>query len=124
MKAKTIFLNDKDEVIIYEDYLHDDVHCRYMREYYSNLKITDYIPILLSHNDNCVIDLSRSYSIGCIYLPVWMSEFQKKYFTEERSNLEKFKLYLNGYSIEDPIKYDELLSRIDMMPTRPKEKKL
>ena len=124
MKAKTIFLNANDEVIIYEDNLHDATHYKYINQYYSNLKITDYIPILLSHYDHCVIDLSKSYLLGCIYLPIWMSDFQKRYFTEERNNLEKFTLYLNGYSIEEPILYDELLNRIEMMPTRPKEKKL
>lgn len=123
MQAKTIFLTE-EETIIYESKLHNDNHDKYKEKYYSNLEVTDYLPILLSKLDNCVIDLSKSYQIGVIYLPICMTNFQKDYFNNNKEELEKYKLYLNGHSLEDPINIDELISLIDFKITKPKQKKL
>ena len=87
MKAKTIFLNDKDEVIVYEGNFHSENHKNYIDKYYKNLKITDYIPILLAEHNHCVIEFSREHHIGVIYLPVWVTEFQRQYFHEVRHQL-------------------------------------
>lgn len=126
MQAKTIFLNNK-EAIIYENVFHNDNHEIYKEKYYSNLKVTEYLPILLSKMDNCVIDLSKPYSIGVIYLPVGMSSFQKEYFANNRKMLDNYTLYLNDYSLEEPILIDDLINLINLKPNQPinvKEKKL
>ena len=126
MQAKTIFLTDK-EAIVYENMFHNDNHEIYREKYYSNLKVTDYLPILLIKMDNCVIDLSKSYSIGVVYLPVWMSDFQKAYFNSNKEMLDNYKLYLNGHSLEEPILIDDLINLINLKPNQPinpKEKKL
>lgn len=123
MQAKTIFLTLEDE-IIYNNMFHDNNHNDYIKKYYSDLKINEYIPILLTRYEHCVIDLSKPYLLGVVYLPVWMSTFQKDYFINNKSVLENYTLYLNGYSLEKPILIDELLNIIDLMPSKPKEKKL
>lgn len=112
MKAKTIFLNDKDEVIIYENVFHMNNHDNYIKKYYSNLKITDYIPIVLTNYNHCVIDLSEQYQLGVIYLPQHLSDFQKNYFITQQSFLEQYILYLNGYSLTESIPIAKLLSFI------------
>ena len=123
MQAKTIFLTE-EETIIYESKFHNDNHDKYKEKYYSNLEVTDYLPILLSKLDNCVIDLSTSYQIGVIYLPICMTKYQKDYFSNNKKELEKYKLYLNGHSLEEPISTDELITLIDFKLTKPKQKKL
>lgn len=124
MEAKTIFLNNLDEILIYESRWHDDNYNNYINKYYSNLKVTEFIPLLLTKQNHCVIDLSTPYDLGVIYLPIWLTEFQKEYFTEQRKIFEKYTLYLNGYSFDKPIEIDELLNIIRLTPIRPKEKKL
>ena len=121
MKAKTVFLTNLDEVIIYNAMFHSDNHTNYMKKYYANLKMTEYIPILLTKQDHCVIDLSREYLLGIIYLSPALSEFQKEYFHSKKNVLEKYTLYLDDHSLEKPILIDELLSIIDSKPTRKKK---
>lgn len=124
MKAKTIFLNDLGEVIIHNGMFHDDNHYNYIKKYYSNLKVTEHIPILLTKYNHCVIDLSKAYLLGVVYLSDTMSNSQKEYFINNKDELEEYTLYLNGYSLERPILMDELLGIIETIPTNQKEKKL
>lgn len=118
MKAKTIFLNDLEQVIIYEANFHQDNHHKYLNKYYQNLQITDYIPILLTRYNNCVIELESNYCIGVVYLPLWLSDFQKQYFKDNKKELDKYTIYLNNYSLLEPIPTIKLLSIVDNMPKR------
>ena len=118
MKAKTIFLTDKDETIIYEGNLHSDNHERFVNEHFKNLKIDDYIPILLAQHNYCIIELARKFNIGVVYLPIWLSNYQKQYFHNVEEDLKRYTIYLNNYSLEHPIDTKQLLLRIDNMPER------
>lgn len=122
--AKTIFLNDSDQVIIYDSTFHSINHEDYIKRYCKNLKVDEYIPILLTNYNHCVIDLSTTYMLGVVYLPISMSKFQKDYFVSQKDYLEKYTLYLNGHSLIDPILINDLIDLINLTPTKQKEKKL
>ena len=116
MGAKTVFLNNNDEVIIHEGQGHSDNYDLYMNKYFKFFNISDYVPIMLLNFNHAIIDLSDDYKIGVVYLPEKMSEFQKSYFKNNEQSLKRYNLYLYGYSLESAILYDELLSIIENKP--------
>lgn len=118
MKARTIFLSDKDEAIIYESRFHSDSHEQFIKKRFSNLVIDDYIPIILAKHNYCVIEFARNSNVGVVYLPIWLSKFQKQYFHNIEEEINRHTIYLNNYSLEKPIDTKQLLLRIDNMPER------
>lgn len=124
MKAKTIFINDNDEIIINEGCFHTDNYDNYMNEYYSLFKSSESTPILLTGFDHVVIDLSETCMLAVIYLPKFMSDFQKEYFKSRYDRLKQFTLYLYGRSIEEAILVDDLIDIINSKPNKNKKKKL
>ena len=88
MKAKTIFLSENN-VYVFESMWHNDNYDNYIKKYFSNLEITEHIPLLLIKNNQCVIDLSRPYDLGVIYLPDKINEFQKDYFYNQKDILKR-----------------------------------
>lgn len=109
--AKTIIV-EEDSVVSYDLRLHNDNHKCYMQDNYPDLVIDNYVPIILSQMGKCVIDLSKQYLFGTIYLPQEMTEFQKNYMIEEINTFKNYVLYLEEYSLIDPIPMESLLEII------------
>lgn len=117
MSSKTIFIND-NQMEVYNSKEHNNNHRDFIDKYYKNLKITEYIPILLSKKGHCIIDLSKPYKIGTIYLPQQLTDFQKNSFEQLEKELEFYTLYLSNHSLIDPVKTNELLMLVKLMPQK------
>lgn len=62
-----------------------------------NLKITEYIPILLAKRGSCVLDITESRHLCEVYLPLMITPDQKRWLFTKENYLRKF--YLGIYSI-------------------------
>lgn len=97
MDAKTFIYDDKNKLYTYQNCLHDDNHYAHIESACDNLKITEYIPILLAKRGNCVLDITESRHLCEVYLPLMITPDQKRWLFTKENYLRKF--YLGIYSI-------------------------
>ena len=99
----------------YSSDYHDDNHYEYVNRFYSNLKITEYIPFLLVNYNLCVIDISRYNKFGTMFLPDKLSEFQRNLILERESYLNNFEWYLSNVEKENRKSYENIKFK-DIIP--------
>lgn len=112
-KAQTYIIT-KDQAYGYSSDLHNNNHHEHWETFYQNLKVTGYIPFLLSKNGECVLDLVAHGNSGVIYLPSTLEDYQRNWLMEKKEYLNEFiwdvsdikDKRINTYS---EISYDEVI---------------
>ncbi|HIT21552.1 MAG TPA: hypothetical protein IAB56_01085 [Candidatus Scybalousia intestinigallinarum] len=97
MNAKTLIYDEDNNLYMYEDRLHDDNHHAHIESNCKNLRITEYIPILLVKSGSCVLDITESRHLCEVYLPLMITLNQKKWLLMKEDYLKDF--HLGIYSI-------------------------
>lgn len=77
MDAKTIICNPTGHIYTYQNNLHDDNHHAHIESNCKDLRITEYIPILLVKRGSCVLDITESRHLCEIYLPLMLPLIRK-----------------------------------------------
>ena len=106
-RAQTYIIT-KDHVYGYSSNLHYDNYKSHLDRFYTNLKITEHIPFLLSKNGECVIDIVSHGSSGSIYLPEILLKYQGDWILSRESYLGKFTWSLNDIENGKYEPYDEM----------------
>lgn len=113
-RAQTYIITPNNIYGYLSDY-HNDNHDEYINRFYSNLKITEYIPFLLVNYNLCVIDVSRHDKYGTIFLPDKLSDFQRNWMIERESYLSKFEWYLSNVEGNNRKSYQDIKFK-DIIP--------
>ena len=98
MDAKTIICNPTGHIYTYQNNLHDDNHHAHIESNCKDLRITEYIPILLVKRGSCVLDITESRHLCEIYLPLMLTFNQKNWLLAKEDYLKSF--HLGIYSIK------------------------
>ena len=117
-RAQTYIIT-KNQIYGYSSTLHNDNHNKHLVRFYQNLKITEYIPVMLSKNGECVIDLISHGNSGSIYLPETLIDYQSKWLIDKQNYLSRFSWNLcdivdKKSKIYDEITYDEVIKIINL----------
>lgn len=117
-RAQTYIIT-KDQVYGYSSDLHNHNHHEHWKTFYQNLKITGYIPFLLSDNGECVLDLVAHGNSGTIYLPPTLVDYQMNWLMEKKDYLSKFTWNVSNMqnekrNIYDDVAYDEVIKIMNL----------
>ena len=120
-RAQTYIITDS-QVYGYSSDSHYDNHKSHLNRFYKNLKVTEYIPLLLSKEGNTLIDINRHGNNGVIYLPNILLNFQCNWLLDRSKYLSKFTWNLNDivnnkYVPYDQLNYDEVVKIIKRKTT-------
>lgn len=117
-RAQTYIIT-KNQVYGYSSDFHNHNHHEHWKTFYQNLKITEYIPFLLSDNGECVLDLVAHGNSGTIYLPPTLVEYQMNWLMEKKNYLSKFTWNVSNMqnekrNIYDDVAYDEVIKIMNL----------
>lgn len=88
-RAQTYIIDNENGVYSYLSEFHHDNHKDYIQDSYISVKENGYIPFYLMKQEICVIDIESHSKIGCIYLPMNLTDFQKKWILDRENYFKK-----------------------------------